>query len=75
MPTETAKENAMPTETCLVNGVEYVVLSYDGDVMTVRRPNGVKTYTAKRLPDSPLYGSGRAKFVGASALPSVLRRW
>jgi hypothetical protein len=49
----------------LVKGVVYLVLAVRSDGrLVIGRPNGVKTYIARRLPDSPLYGGNRARIEG-----------
>ena len=46
-----------------INGVTFDVIDeHDGQIQ-VCRPNGIKLYWAVRLPDSPLYGESRARFV------------
>lgn len=56
--------------TVVVNGILYNVLAethdVDGDVLLmIRRPNGVKEYVARRLPDHPLYGENRAQMMAS----------
>ncbi len=46
-----------------INGVPHHVIDERDGLIQVRRPNGVKLYWAKRLPDSPLYGENRARLV------------
>ncbi len=46
--------------TVLINGQVFRVVEEDNNgLLRIRRPNGVKEYTARRLPDSPLYGGNR----------------
>ncbi len=46
-----------------INGVTFHVIDERDGLIQVHRPNGVKLYWAKRLPDSPLYGENRARLV------------
>ena len=46
-----------------INGVRFHVIDERDGLIQVHRPNGVKLYWAKRLPDSPLYGEDRARLV------------
>ncbi len=46
-----------------INGVPFHVIDERDGLIQVHRPNGVKLYWAKRLPDSPLYGENRARLV------------
>ena len=41
----------------------YHVIDERDGLIQVHRPNGIKLYWAVRLPDSPLYGENRARFV------------
>ena len=55
-------------ETVIVNGIPHEVLAETKDaegfpLLSIRRPNGVKVSLARRLPDSPLYGAGRARII------------
>ena len=50
-------------ETVIINCTLYHVIDERDGLIQVRRPNGVKEYWAQRLPDSPLYGENRARFV------------
>ena len=54
-------------ETAIINGIRYHVIDKRDGRILVRRPNGVKTYWAARLPDSPLYGEDRARLVPTPA--------
>ena len=49
--------------TVLIDGVRFHVIDERDGLIQVHRPNGVKLYWAKRLPDSPLYGENRGRFV------------
>ena len=50
----------------IINGIPHDVLAEERDgLLCVRRPNGVKEYLARRLPDSPLYGTSRAVKLGS----------
>ena len=55
-------------ERVLVNGTPFEVIEEqpDGEIV-IRRPNGSKQYIARRLPDSPLYGAGRATILAFGA--------
>ena len=49
-------------ESVFCNGIEYHVIETTADGgLIVRRPNGIKVYRTRRLPDSPLYGESRAR--------------
>ena len=50
-------------DTVIINGTLYHVIDERDGLIQVCRPNGVKLYWAKRLPDSPLYGENRARLV------------
>ena len=50
-------------DTVIINGTLYHVIDERDGQIQVRRPNGIKCYWAVRLPDSPLYGENRARFV------------
>jgi len=51
-------------DTVIINGIVYEVLETREDgTLVVRRPNGIKTYLARRLPDHPVYGANRGAFV------------
>ena len=50
-------------DTVIINGTLYHVIDERDGLIQVHRPNGVKLYWAKRLPDSPLYGENRARLV------------
>jgi len=52
-----------PEATVIINGVRFYVIDERDGLIQVHRPNGVKLYWAKRLPDSPLYGENRARLV------------
>ncbi len=63
-PTPSASTEGKSTpDKVYINGVTYHVIDELGGQIQVHRPNGVKLYWAKRLPDSPLYGENRARFV------------
>ena len=49
--------------TAIINGTLYHVIDERDGLIQVHRPNGIKLYWAVRLPDSPLYGENRARFV------------
>ena len=52
------------TDTVIINGIVYEVLEARADgTLVVCRPNGMKTYLARRLPDHPVYGANRGAFV------------
>ena len=51
-------------DTVIINGIVYEVLETREDgTLVVCRPNGIKTYLARRLPDHPVYGANRGAFV------------
>ncbi len=50
-------------QSVFINGVRFHVIDERDGLIQVHRPNGVKLYWAKRLPDSPLYGENRARLV------------
>ena len=64
-----------PMETIIINGIVYEVTGRaenservaqetgNRELLSVRRPNGRKTYVAARLPDSPLYGENRGRIL------------
>ena len=61
----------MKPETVNINGVPHHVIDERAGLIQVHRPNGVKLYWAKRLPDSPLYGENRARLVPSPVSGSV----
>ncbi len=57
-------------ETVIINGIVYAVLETREDgTLVVCRPNGIKTYLARRLPDHPVYGANRGAFVKETLAP------
>ncbi len=60
-PTPGASETT--PETVIINCTLYHVIDERDGLIQVHRPNGVKLYWAKRLPDSPLYGENRGRIV------------
>ncbi len=50
-------------QSVIINGVRFLVIDERDGLIQVHRPNGIKLYWAIRLPDSPLYGENRARFV------------
>ena len=62
-PTPDSRGGNSTPETVYINGVPHHVIDKRDGLIQVHRPNGVKLYWAKRLPDSPLYGENRARFV------------
>ena len=55
-------------DTVIVGGEVFVIVATrDDGLLTVSRPNGIKQYLARRLPDSPLYGEKRAVIVPGDA--------
>ncbi len=50
-------------QSVIINGVRFLVIDERDGLIQVHRPNGIKLYWAVRLPDSPLYGENRARFV------------
>ena len=50
-------------QSVFINGARFHVIDERDGLIQVHRPNGVKLYWAKRLPDSPLYGENRARRV------------
>lgn len=47
-----------------INGIVYRIIDVEiGGTLVVERPNGIKTYRARRLPDHPLYGESRARII------------
>ncbi len=61
-------------ETVYINGVTFHVIDERDGLIQVHRPNGVKLYWAVRLPDSPLYGESRARFVLTGVRASSVRQ-
>lgn len=53
------------TSTVLLNGQVFKVLDEKDGTLLVSRPNGVRTYLARRLPDSPIYGENRGILLGS----------
>jgi len=50
-------------QSVIIDGVRFHVIDERDGLIQVHRPNGIKLYWAKRLPDSPLYGENRARLV------------
>ena len=63
------------SETVIINGIVYEVLGKTDnservaaetgrrELLSIRRPNGRKTYVAERLADSPIYGANRGRIL------------